>query len=48
MVWPGRDCDDLPGLEHPYMSVEFHYYQPWSYAGDCTYDYWGEIGRAHV
>ena len=24
------------------MSVEFHYYQPWSYAGDCTYDYWGD------
>ena len=23
-------------------SVEFHYYQPWSYAGDCTYDYWGD------
>ena len=32
---------DLDGNGNNYMSVEFHYYQPWSYAGDCTYDYWG-------
>ena len=24
-----------------YMSVEFHYYQPWEYAGECKFDYWG-------
>ena len=33
---------DLAGNGNNYMSVEFHYYQPWSYAGDCTYDYWGD------
>ncbi len=33
---------DLDGNGNNYMSVEFHYYQPWSYAGDCTYDYWGD------
>ena len=33
---------DLDGNDNNYMSVEFHYYQPWSYAGDCTYDYWGD------
>lgn len=25
-----------------YMSVEFHYYSPWDYAGSCEYYYWGE------
>lgn len=25
-----------------YMSVEFHYYTPWDYAGSCEYYYWGE------
>lgn len=25
-----------------FMSVEFHYYTPWDYAGECTYYYWGE------
>jgi endoglucanase len=33
---------DAEGNGYNYMSVEFHYYQPWSYAGDCTYDYWGD------
>ena len=32
---------DADGNGNNYMSVEFHFYQPWSYAGDCTYDYWG-------
>ena len=32
---------DLDGNGNNYMSVEFHFYQPWSYAGNCTYDYWG-------
>ena len=34
---------DVPGNGNNYMSVEFHFYQPWSYAGDCTYDYWGNF-----
>ena len=25
-----------------YVSVEFHYYTPWDYAGECKYNYWGE------
>ena len=36
---------DLDGNDNNYMSVEFHYYQPWSYAGDCTYDYWGDFNK---
>ena len=36
---------DLDGNDNNYMSVEFHYYQPWSYAGypkdETHYDYWG-------
>lgn len=36
---------DLDGNDNNYMSVEFHYYQPWSYAGDCTYDYWGNFNK---
>ena len=37
---------DVPGNGNNYMSVEFHYYQPWSYAGypenETHYDYWGD------
>ena len=36
---------DIAGNGNNYMSVEFHYYQPWSYAGypenETHYDYWG-------
>lgn len=32
--------DEVAGNE--YMSVEFHYYTPWDYAGECKYYYWGE------
>ena len=36
---------DLAGNGNNYMSVEFHFYQPWSYAGypenETHYDYWG-------
>ena len=36
---------DAEGNGNNYMSVEFHYYQPWSYAGypenETHYDYWG-------
>ena len=37
---------DLEGNGNKYMSVEFHYYQPWEYAGECKYDYWGEAYKA--
>ena len=36
---------DLAGNGNNYMSVEFHFYQPWSYAGypdGVHYDYWGD------
>ena len=37
---------DAEGNGNNYMSVEFHYYQPWSYAGypekESHYDYWGD------
>ena len=37
---------DADGNGNNYMSVEFHYYQPWSYAGypenETHYDYWGD------
>lgn len=33
---------DVEGNGHDYMSVEFHYYTPWDYAGACKYNYWGE------
>ena len=36
---------DAEGNGNNYMSVEFHFYQPWSYAGypenETHYDYWG-------
>ena len=33
---------DAEGNGNDYMSVEFHYYTPWDYAGECKYYYWGE------
>ena len=37
---------DAEGNGNNYMSVEFHFYQPWSYAGNPDtgdhYDYWGD------
>ena len=32
---------DVKGNGNNYMSVEFHYYNPWDYAGECKYDFWG-------
>lgn len=32
---------DLEDNGNDYMSVEFHYYTPWDYAGECKYYYWG-------
>ena len=31
--------DEGNGLK--YMSVEFHYYTPWEYAGGCQFNFWG-------
>ena len=33
---------DVEGNGNKYMSVEFHYYTPWDYAGECKYNFWGE------
>ena len=33
---------DADGNGNNYMSVEFHYYTPWDYAGECKFNYWGE------
>ena len=33
---------DIEGNGNNYMSVEFHYYTPWDYAGECKYNFWGE------
>lgn len=30
-----------------YMSVEFHFYNPWDYCGECKYYYWGEPYRQY-
>ena len=38
---------DIKGNGNDYMSVEFHYYQPWEYAGDCTFYYWGDAYRQY-
>ncbi len=36
---------DVEGNGNNYMSVEFHYYNPWDYAGDCQYNYWGQESK---
>ena len=33
---------DIEGNGNEYMSVEFHYYTPWEYAGEGKFYYWGE------
>ena len=33
---------DIDGNGNNYMSVEFHYYTPWDYAGECKFNYWGD------
>ena len=33
---------DVEGNNLDYISVEFHYYTPWDYAGECKYNFWGE------
>ena len=32
---------DIDDNKNNFMSVEVHYYTPWEYAGETTYDYWG-------
>lgn len=39
--------EDAEGNGLDYMSVEFHYYNPWDYAGECTYYFWGEKFKEH-
>lgn len=38
---------DVDGNGNKYMSVEFHYYQPWDYAGEGKYDYWGDAYKQY-
>ena len=33
---------DVESNGNNYMSVEFHYYTPWDYAGRCKYYFWGD------
>jgi endoglucanase len=33
--------NDIEGNGKDYISVEFHYYTPWDYAGECKYNFWG-------
>ena len=33
--------NDLDENGNSYMSIEFHFYNPWTYAGGTTYYYWG-------
>ena len=38
---------DAEGNSNDYMSVEFHYYTPWEYAGECKNYFWGQAYREH-
>ena len=38
---------DIDGNGNEYMSVEFHYYNPWDYAGACAFDFWGTPYREY-
>ncbi len=38
---------DVEGNGNDYMSVEFHYYTPWDYAGSCKYYFWGQQYKQH-
>ena len=37
--------NDIEGNGNDYMSVEFHYYTPWDYAGECKFNYWGQPSK---
>ena len=36
---------DIEDNGNKYMSVEFHYYTPWDYAGECKFNYWGQPSK---
>jgi endoglucanase len=38
---------DAEGNGNDYMSVEFHYYTPWDYAGSCKYYFWGDAYKQY-
>ena len=38
---------DVEGNGNDYMSVEFHYYNPWEYAGDCKFYFWGDAYKQY-
>lgn len=38
---------DTEGNDNKYMSVEFHYYQPWDYAGGVKNYFWGEAYKQY-
>ena len=38
---------DIEGNGNKYMSVEFHYYNPYDYCGECKYYWWGEPYRQY-
>jgi endoglucanase len=38
---------DVEGNGNNYMSVEFHYYTPYDYCGNCKYYFWGETYKQY-
>ena len=38
---------DIEGNGNNYMSVEFHYYTPYDYCGNCKYYFWGEAYKQY-
>lgn len=38
---------DADGNDNQYMSVEFHYYQPWDYAGSVKNYFWGDAYKQY-
>ena len=38
---------DIEGNGNDYLSVEFHYYTPWDYAGLCKNNFWGQTYKQH-
>lgn len=38
---------DVDGNGNDYMTVEFHYYNPYDYCGECKYYWWGEAYKQY-
>ena len=38
---------DIDGNGNDYMSVEFHYYTPYDYCGNCKYYFWGDAYKQY-